>query len=222
MLTPQNRAHASLRMPQTSNYSQTEAVRWRLLVENLYEDAGIVFPFSSSVPWQTYVRGILAVWGGQTQGPEGTLIKNLAKELNEEYGLGATINMQGQPSEALYAVAFAASGECRCPGRGIYESLGSLIDWSAIPNPSLVRISGAGFAPVNASLNPNGVLNGKAAYVNGLVSLYWDGSLWNIAYNTGTGDVIAYQSASDTEYPWQATWDMGPAAEPFPTVTELS
>lgn len=118
-------------MPEYATQYDTEAVRWKKLVQNLYEDAGVAFPFSSSVPWQTYVRGILALWGYETAGPEGTLIKNFAKALNEEYALGATINLKGQPAEALYAVALAASGECRCPGRGIYESLGSLIDWSA-------------------------------------------------------------------------------------------
>lgn len=117
-------------MPEYATQWDTEAVRFRKLVQNFYEDAGVAFPFSGSVPWQTYVRGILALWGYETAGPEGTLIKNFAKAINDVYGLGATINMQGQPSEALYRVASAATGECSCE-RGTYESLGALITWTA-------------------------------------------------------------------------------------------
>lgn len=117
-------------MPEYANSFQTEAVRWRALTVNLYDDAGVPFPFASA-PWQTYVRGILAVWGAETAGPEGALIKNFAKALNDEYGLGVTFDPYGQPADYLYRVALAASGICRCPGRGIYESLGTLIDWSA-------------------------------------------------------------------------------------------
>lgn len=123
-------------MPEYATQYDTEAVRWRKLVSNLYLDAGVAFPFSGSAPWQTYVRGILAVWGAETAGPEGALIKNFAKALNDEYGLGVTFDPYGQPADYLYRVALAASGICRCPGRGIYESLGTLIDWSASPIPS--------------------------------------------------------------------------------------
>lgn len=117
-------------MPQYSSNFDTEAVKWRKLVQNLYADVGVDFPFSSA-PWQTYVRGIMAVWGADTYGPEGALIKNFAKALAAEYGLSVTFDPYGQPADYLYRVALAASGVCRCPGRGIYESLGTLIDWSA-------------------------------------------------------------------------------------------
>lgn len=86
--------------------------------------------------------------------------------------------------------------------------------------PSSVLVSGSGFSAVDDTYSPDGYQNGKPAYSVGDKYIYWDGAFWTIGFVDLGMNVTAYQSASDTQYPWEATWDMGPAPEPFPTVSE--
>jgi hypothetical protein len=123
-------------MPFYSSSRDTEAARWRQLTANLFEAEGETVPFSGNLPWQQCVRALLAKWGYDNTGPEGSLIKKFAVALNAEYVLGVVFNGPAPASDYMRRVALAATGVCHCPNAGIGESLGDLIDWANTSVPS--------------------------------------------------------------------------------------
>lgn len=84
---------------------------------------------------------------------------------------------------------------------------------------SPASVSNAGSQLVNGQYEYVGQFNNKPSFDGGFSgAIYWDGSKWGI-YN---GSQLYYESSSDTDYPWEATWAIGTGVgfAPVPYVTE--
>ena len=82
-----------------------------------------------------------------------------------------------------------------------------------------VIVSGAGTVEVNGTYDAFVIEAGKQAYKKSANNylLFWDGSSWALT-NSDTSQTW-YDSASDTNFPWEAEWTVATGTLPVPTFT---
>jgi len=90
------------------------------------------------------------------------------------------------------------------------------------PTFNAVIVSGAGSTEVNGTYTERGIDVGKRYYnlvgqpdSFGFYLIRWDGSSWRISAD----DEDLYMSGSDTEFPWDAVWEVSNGVDPVPTFT---
>lgn len=101
------------------------------------------------------------------------------------------------------------------------ESSLDLVIFIALDRPvNAAVVSGGGESDANGYYALSGKKNGKPRYRSAGHEIAWISSEWRIK-PIGSSTVL-YSSGDDTDYPWQADWDVGTGDGPAPGVSQAS